>query len=158
MAFRVSQRWVRRLSQVLVGCTHFYVYRLLPVLEEGFAVDPPVTYATIMRLDNKIRSLPNFDAEKLGIDLINMSAGEAMQLFCVSGLKELALLYLHRRFLFEAASDDSCDDLSKHKFGYSVTAAFRSSLAMVRQTRGLYYKDKNLICRLFFIWLHGFSA
>lgn len=37
---------------------------------------------------------------------------QCMQMFCVSGLSQLALLYLHRRYFFEAVSDDSCEDIN----------------------------------------------
>jgi hypothetical protein len=157
MALYFYQGWVsRNTSQFFVTPTDNR--RLIPVLEEAFAVQPPPTYATIMKLDSKVRQLPVFDAEKLGYDLMKMTGSELMQLFCVGGLKELTFLYLHRRFLFEACSDATCSDLSKHKYIYSVTAVFRSAVTMIRQLRGLYWRDKELSFRLFFLWLHGYSG
>jgi len=157
MALYFYQGWVsRNTSQFFVTPTDNR--RLIPVLEEAFAVQPPPTYATIMKLDSKVRQLPVFDAEKLGYDLMKMTGSELMQLFCVGGLKELTFLYLHRRFLFEACSDATCEDLCKHKYTYSVTAVFRSAVTMIRQLRGLYWRDKELTFRLFFVWLHGYSG
>lgn len=132
--------------------------RLIPMLEEAFGVHPAPTYATIMRIDSKIRKLPHFDPEKEGLDLMTMNGSELMQLFCVGGLRELSYLYLHRRFLFDACNDASCEDLSKHKYIYSITACFRSSVTMIRQLRGLYWRDKELSFRVFFLWLHGYSG
>ncbi|CAG7849414.1 SubName: Full=Uncharacterized protein {ECO:0000313/EMBL:CCA67206.1} [Serendipita indica DSM 11827] len=118
---------------------------LIPVLEEAFSVQPPPTYATIMRLDKKIRDLPTLDMSTISIDLASMTAPQCMQLFCVGGIKKLAILYLHRRFLFEAASDTSCADMMTHKYAYSVQAGFQTSLAMVKQLRGLFAKDPIII-------------
>ncbi|KAG8805525.1 hypothetical protein FRC18_006659 [Serendipita sp. 400] len=111
-----------------------------------------------MRLDKHIRGLPVPNLPASAMDLMAMSASDCMQLFCVGGLKQMALLYLHRRFFFEAAADDTCQDILKHKYEYSVRAAYATSLSMVRQIRGLFYKDKALTSRIFFLWLHGFSS
>jgi hypothetical protein len=89
-----------------------------------------------MRLDTRIRDLPAIDPAALGLDVMSMTSGECMQLFCVGGMKELILLYLHRRFLFEAVSDEQCADISTHKYAYSVNACLKAAIAMVRQTRG----------------------
>lgn len=89
-----------------------------------------------MRLDTRIRDLPNIDPDALGLDVMSMTSGECMQLFCVGGMKQLILLYLHRRFLFEAISDEQCADISTHKYAYSVNACLKAAIAMVRQTRG----------------------
>ncbi|KAG9055127.1 hypothetical protein FS842_003098 [Serendipita sp. 407] len=143
-----------------LGCWRFQFLRdaLIPVLEEAFAVEPPPTYSTIMRLDKHIRGLPVPKLPASAMDLMAMTASDCMQLFCVGGMKQLALLYLHRRFFFEAAGDDTCQDILKHKYEYSVRAAYATSLSMVRQIRGLFYKDKALAARIFFLWLHGFSS
>ena len=148
--------------------------RFIPVLEDAFSVHPAPTYATIMRLDTKVRDLPFLDPEALGLDVLKMTTGECMQLFCVGGMKELVLLYLHRRFLFIAVSDEQCDDISTHRYAYSVNAGLKAAVAMTRQTRGefiiyvgaphliqplgLFWKDPAMSPRLFFIWLHGFSG
>jgi hypothetical protein len=89
-----------------------------------------------MRLDTRIRDLPNINPETLSLDVMTMTSGECMQLFCVGGMKQLVLLYLHRRFLFEAVSDEQCADISTHKYAYSVNACLKAAIAMVRQTRG----------------------
>jgi hypothetical protein len=89
-----------------------------------------------MRLDTRIRDLPNINPEALSLDVMTMTSGECMQLFCVGGMKQLVLLYLHRRFLFEAVSDEQCADISTHKYAYSVNACLKAAIAMVRQTRG----------------------
>lgn len=146
----------------------------IPVLEDGFAVHPPPTYATIIGLDRKVRDVPLLKPNTPHLDVIMMTTAECLQLFCVGGMKELALLYLHRRFLFEAVSDDQCADISTHKYAYSVNAGLHAAAAMTRQTRGtliaschqfflipfsgLFQKDSNLCSRIFFIWQHGFSG
>ncbi|CCA67206.1 hypothetical protein PIIN_01039 [Serendipita indica DSM 11827] len=131
---------------------------LIPVLEEAFSVQPSPTYATIMRLDKKIRDLPSLDLSTITVELAQMTAAQCMQLFCVGGIKKLALLYLHRRFLFEAANDANYADIMTHKYAYSVQAGFQTSIFMVKQLRGLLAKDPIMCTRLFFLWMHGFSA
>lgn len=146
-------------------------------MEDAFSVTPPPTYAIIMRLDTRIRDLPNINPDALGLNVMSMTSGECMQLFCVGGMKQLVLLYMHRRFLFEAISDEQCADISTHKYAYSVNACLKAAIAMVRQTRGepftilcvatdfsvipttgLFWKDPKMSSRLFFVWLHGFSG
>ncbi|KIM33543.1 hypothetical protein M408DRAFT_19816 [Serendipita vermifera MAFF 305830] len=135
---------------------------MIPVLEEAFSVHPSPTYATVLRLDAKVVGFPPVDPDTLGLDVMTMSSGECMQLFCVGGMKELILLYLHRRFLFEAVSDEQCTDLSLHKYSYSVNAAVKAAIAMTRQTRGapllegsqdgvppLLYLDAWFLCAVF---------
>lgn len=111
-----------------------------------------------MKLDQKIRNLPILDPEKLGVDLMALTAAECMQFFCIGGMRELVLTYLHRRYLFIAASDTSCEDMTKHRFGYSVIAGYTAAVGMIRQLRGLFFKDPAFATRLFFLWLHGFSG
>ncbi|KAG8834574.1 hypothetical protein FRC17_008243 [Serendipita sp. 399] len=118
---------------------------LIPVMEDAFAVHPPPTYGTIMRLDKKVRALPVPNIPALALDLMTMSASDCMQLFCVGGMKQLALLYLHRRFFFEAASDEASSDILKHKYEYSVRATYATSISIIRQVRGLFFKDKAFI-------------
>jgi len=125
----------------------------IPVLEEAFSVQPPPTYATIMRLDTRIRDLPSIDANILGLDVMSMTGAECMQLFCIGGMKQLILLYLHRRFLFEAISDEKCADISTHKYAYSVNVALKSAITMTRQTRGVSFVPQNAFNSSFYFIL-----
>jgi hypothetical protein len=105
-----------------------------------------------MRLDTRVRDLPTLDPEVIGLDVMTMTSGECMQVFCVGGMKQLVFLYLHRRFLFEAVSDDQCTDLRTHKYAYSVNACFEAALAMTRQTRGkpfIYQLHSDLIFSIY---------
>ncbi|CAG8761475.1 6076_t:CDS:2, partial [Acaulospora colombiana] len=94
------------------------------VLDEAFAVKPPA-YATILKLDKTVRdwnlgSLPPFNqlATKEGSGVDPKSVLRSLQ---STGLRETALMYLHRRYFVEALAKRSNEPL-RSKYAMSVLA------------------------------------
>ncbi|PVG02739.1 hypothetical protein CPB86DRAFT_539401 [Serendipita vermifera] len=126
-----------------------------PPSYETFAVKPPA-YATILKLDRTVRDwnmsnhLPFIDlskAESFDIDLETL-----LQFLSTTGLRELALMFLHRRYFVEALTKRSNEPL-RSKYAMSVLAVHRSATILLQ---GI-LRSSRAADRVF-IWVHGLSA
>ncbi|KAF8590790.1 hypothetical protein K439DRAFT_1627523 [Ramaria rubella] len=140
-----------------------YQYRslcLVPVVEEAFGARSP-SYATILKLDRKIRDFEIPPSLQLGIppdpDSSTVSLGLSMQRYMLFCEKETSLLYLHRSFFAQAVCDCP-DNPLESKYATSVSATYRSACLIVAGTHDATVRHPELAARLWFLWSNLFSA
>lgn len=80
-----------------------------------------------------------------------------MQAHTTLCIKEACLTYLHRGYLARALTEHP-DDPFKSRYAASVLAAHRSSCAILAGVRNAIYLLPRLMPRVFFLWIHAFSA
>lgn len=161
-----------------------YQYRsrcLVPLVEEAFGAKSP-SYATILKLDRRIRDFEIPSSLQLGIpgdpesSAVNLSLSmQRYMLFCEKETSQstlhfllctwlltescvvLGLLYLHRTF-FAQAVFDSPDNPLDSKYATSVSATYRSACLIVAGTHDATVRHAELAARLWFLWSNLFSA
>ncbi|PVG02736.1 hypothetical protein CPB86DRAFT_780150 [Serendipita vermifera] len=145
---RVKYRWIR---DCLGG-----------VLDEAFAVKSP-SYTRILKLDKNLRDweLANMTVPN---DLLKAKVGEdraflyfLIRFLSTTGLREIALMYLHRRYFVEALVKESNEPL-RSKYAMSVWAVHRSCTLLLQGIVRLNSIVEHLFSRTSFMWVHGLSA
>ncbi|PVG02732.1 hypothetical protein CPB86DRAFT_537750 [Serendipita vermifera] len=146
---RVKYRWI--------------VEGLGSILDEAFAVKPP-SYATILKLDKNIRdwqldSVPPAEdlSKNPNLDPSNRFMVLLMRSLATTGMREIALMYLHRRYFVEALTRRP-DEPLRSKFAMSVLAVHRSAVLLLQGIQRLDRLVGHLLPRIFFMWLNGLSA
>lgn len=133
------------------------------ILDEAFAVKPP-SYARILKIDKEIRDWP-LDSVP-AVDDLQMQLPEEtnrkfmvilMRSFATTGLREIVLMYMHRRYFVEALSRFPNEPL-RSKYAMSVLAVHRSAVLLLQGIQRLDSLIGQFLPRIFFIWLHGLSA
>ncbi|PVG02733.1 hypothetical protein CPB86DRAFT_750555 [Serendipita vermifera] len=132
------------------------------VLDEAFAVKPP-SYATIMKLDKALREWDL--ASVLLVDDLTKTRDNVDEQFLPAlirslstiALRELALMYLHRRHFVQALAKESHDPLSS-KFAMSVLAVHRSAILVLQRILHIDDLVEHLLLRVSFMWSHALSA
>ncbi|PVG02748.1 hypothetical protein CPB86DRAFT_725038 [Serendipita vermifera] len=140
---RVRQRWNR-------DC-------LGRVLDEAFAAKAP-SYNTILKLDKYLRdwnmaSLPSVTSN----EILSKNLGDnhvIMLSQSTNGLREMTLLYLHRRYFVEALERHSREPL-RSKYSMSVLAVHRSALFLLHGTLRTADMIKNKIAAINFLSPHA---
>ena len=82
---------------------------------------------------------------------------QVMQAHTTLCIKEICLIYLHRGYLARALSEHP-DDPFKSRYAASVLAAHRGSCAVLAGVRNAFSLLPRLMPRVFFLWIHAFSA
>ncbi|KAF8314689.1 hypothetical protein DL93DRAFT_2058040, partial [Clavulina sp. PMI_390] len=142
-----------------------YAQTVIEIYDQAFGAKRP-TYDVILRLDRKIRDLSV--PLSLQVHGINTNPNgphpaqpttraQVMQAHTNLCIKEGLLVYLHRGWLARALAEHP-DDPFKSRFAASVLAAHRSSCAILSGVRNALYLLPRLMPRVFFLWIHAFSA
>ncbi|PVG02742.1 hypothetical protein CPB86DRAFT_539676 [Serendipita vermifera] len=130
------------------------------VLDEAFAVKPPA-YATILKLDKTVRdwNLGNIlpfnhipKPESSGVD-----PKLVIRSLSTTGLREIALMYLHRRYFVEALTKRSNEPF-RSKYSMSVLAVHRSATTLLQGILRSKCTAERIFATLSFIWVHALSA
>lgn len=129
---------------------------LVPVLNQALAVLPP-SYATILKLDKKIRDFKNDENAPPQDSPESLSLNNTLQNYALNGYKEMTLLYLHRSAFIAALREHPQDPL-KHKFAPSVLAVHKAACVVIWNTHLLLQQYSFLVPRLYIWCLHAFSA
>ncbi|PVG02747.1 hypothetical protein CPB86DRAFT_780164 [Serendipita vermifera] len=144
---RIRYRWI---AECLGG-----------VLDEAFAVKPP-TYATVIKLDKNLR---DWDLASISSsnDALKMEEKDGdnflvflIRILSTKGLREIALMYLHRRYFVEALSRHS-DEPLRSKYAMSVLAVHRSAIILLQGILRLDGLFEHLLGRISFMWVHALS-
>ncbi|PVG02734.1 hypothetical protein CPB86DRAFT_537491 [Serendipita vermifera] len=131
------------------------------VLDEAFAAKAP-PYSTILKLDKNLR---DSDLRCGSIDMSATEDGTAIrkllqflvQPLSTTAMREIALMYLHRRYFVEALARQPREPL-RSKYAMSVLAVHRSSVLLLQGILGLDRIVEEFLTRLSFIWIHALSA
>lgn len=133
------------------------------ILDEAFGVRAP-SYNVTLNLDKKMRdwpleSIPSVDdiCHNRPLDINERFMILLMRSFATTGLREIALLYLHRRYFIEALVRRPSEPL-RSKYAMSVLAVHRSAVLVLQGIQRLDGLIGKLLPRIFFMWLHGLSA
>lgn len=126
----------------------------------------PQSRSVILRLDRKIRDLE----VPVGLQVLGLNSNpsgplppppttraQVMQAHTTLCIKETCLTYLHRGYLARALSEHP-DDPFKNRYAASVLAAHKSSCAVLAGVRSAFDLLPRLMPRVFFLWIHAFSA
>ncbi|TFK48372.1 hypothetical protein OE88DRAFT_518683 [Heliocybe sulcata] len=123
-----------------------------------------LTYATVLELDRKVREfpMPQYAAPMTNYDVRDPETGrlalsESMQRFCMSNVRETALLYIHRSFFAQAIIDHPEDPL-KSRYAQSFIAAYNASSVILNTISDQYEVCPDLVARFWIIWTYAFSA
>ncbi|KAG9057508.1 hypothetical protein FS842_006289 [Serendipita sp. 407] len=133
------------------------------LMDEVFGVKPP-SYARTLKIDKDLRDWP-LDSVPTIDDVVLNSPEDAtrkfmfllMRSFATTGLREISLLYLHRRYFVEALTRHPEEPL-RSKYAMSVLAVHRSSVLLLQGIQRLNGLIGNILPRVVFMWLHGLSA
>ena len=132
------------------------------------------THATILKLDQKIRScaIPlklklnpetRATADEMAILQYYVAVVSPLSESCLSRLKsfqlcrESAIMYLHRGFFARAVFEGATDPLQS-KFAHSVLSVVNSSRDLLRGFREVLDEHPHLLPRVFGWWGHAFSS
>ncbi|KIM31058.1 hypothetical protein M408DRAFT_275255 [Serendipita vermifera MAFF 305830] len=133
------------------------------ILDDAFGVQAP-SYGVILELDKTIRnwpldSVPAMDDlyQKGPLDLIDRFMIVLMRSWSTTGVREIALLCLHRRYFVEALSRRPKEPL-RSKYALSVLAVHRSAVLLLQGIQRLDGIIGKVLPRMFFMWVHGLSA
>ncbi|KIM31055.1 hypothetical protein M408DRAFT_21842, partial [Serendipita vermifera MAFF 305830] len=133
------------------------------MLDDAFGAQAP-SYAVTLNLDKTLRSWPldsvpsTDDISKRGpLDLTKRFMVVLVRSFVTTGLREIALLYLHRRYFVEALVRRPKEPL-RSKYSLSVLAVHRSAVLLLQGIQRLDGVLGKILPRIFFMWLHGLSA
>ncbi|KAG8832047.1 hypothetical protein FRC17_002157 [Serendipita sp. 399] len=149
---RIKYRWI---AQGIGG-----------LMDEVFGVKPPSYARTLKheRIDKDLRdwpldSVPSIDDVTLNSpdDATRKFMILLMRSFATTGLREISLLYLHRRYFVEALARYPEEPL-RSKYAMSVLAVHRSSVLLLQGIQRLNGLIGNILPRVVFMWLHGLSA
>ncbi|PVG02745.1 hypothetical protein CPB86DRAFT_539882 [Serendipita vermifera] len=127
------------------------------VLDEAFAVKPPA-YATILKLDKIVRdwnfaNLPPFNQLPKTEDS-EVDPKALIQSLSTTGLREIALMYLHRRYFVEALTKRSNEPF-RSKYAMSVLAVHRSATALLQGILHSACTAERIFATISFIWVHA---
>ncbi|KAF8582757.1 hypothetical protein K439DRAFT_1661654 [Ramaria rubella] len=116
------------------------------------------SYSAILQLDAKIREhpLPTFLIDK-SRDPEDLGIGITMQHLLMSVIKEVSLLFLHRRCFAIALRDSPNDPLRSH-FAPSVMACYRSATNFISGFSTLHSTTPELLMRIWFFWPNAFVS
>ncbi|KIM31056.1 hypothetical protein M408DRAFT_274896 [Serendipita vermifera MAFF 305830] len=133
------------------------------ILDDVFGVQAP-SYAVTLELDKTIRnwsldSVPptNDLCKQDALNLTHRFMIILMRSFSTTGLREIALLYLHRRYFVEALARRPKEPL-RSKYALSVLAVHRSAVLLLQGLQRLNGLIGKILPRISFMWLHGLSA
>ncbi|KIM31057.1 hypothetical protein M408DRAFT_65857 [Serendipita vermifera MAFF 305830] len=133
------------------------------ILDDAFGVQAP-SYGVTLELDKTIRNWPLDSVPPMDdlnarepLDLTDRFMIMLMRSFSTTGLREIALLYLHRRYFVEALARRPKEPL-RSKYALSVLAVHRSAVLLLQGIQRLDGVIGKLLPRIFFMWLHGLSA
>ncbi|PVG02737.1 hypothetical protein CPB86DRAFT_780152 [Serendipita vermifera] len=143
---RVLYRWVG-------GC-------LGGVLDEAFAVKPP-SYASILKLDKNLRNwnfsgIPSFN-QLPKVEDSEIDPKILLYSLSTTSVREIALMYLHRRYFVEALAKRPYEPLSS-KYAMSVLAVHRSAILLLQGILRSSHVVEQLFTRMSFMWVHALSA
>ncbi|PVG02746.1 hypothetical protein CPB86DRAFT_861986 [Serendipita vermifera] len=127
---------------------------------EAFAVKPP-PYATILKLDKDLRNwkfvgvptwnqLPTTEGAEVDPKLLLWSLS-------TSGLREISLMYLHRRYFVNALTKRPNEPL-RSKYAMSVLAVHRSAILLLQGIMHSSAVVEKIFARMSFMWVHALSA
>ena len=122
--------------------------------------------STILRLDRRVRDSPV--PISLCVTGLNTrpdgpqpppptSRAHIMQSHTTFCIREASLIYLHRGYLARALAEHP-EDPFKSRYHASVIAVHASSCAVLAGVRNAYALLPDLMPRVFFLWVHAFSA
>ncbi|GJJ11270.1 hypothetical protein Clacol_005502 [Clathrus columnatus] len=116
----------------------------------------PVTYASILRLDKKIRDYPEMevpDNDQTHVE--DVGFGRKIQRSFLGIVREVTSLFLHRR-CFALALRDHPEDPLRSPFGPSVLACYRSATKFIDKLSSVNHSDMSY--RVWFLWPNAFIA
>ncbi|KAH7099662.1 hypothetical protein BKA62DRAFT_709074 [Auriculariales sp. MPI-PUGE-AT-0066] len=143
---------------------------ILSIIHTAFGVRP-ASYATILRLDRKVRDFPwpshlQISADRIGLVPDDDNMGTVLEIASAVVFSRVALLYIHRPYFAAAMSDFSSkravhsnDPLaSPHR--ESVLATFRASIEITTTMRSMesHPPTARLCRRLTWFWSAMFSS
>ncbi|KII88009.1 hypothetical protein PLICRDRAFT_162945 [Plicaturopsis crispa FD-325 SS-3] len=134
-----------------------YTRLMHTVISTAFGAQVP-SYSTILDLDRKMREFPvpqhlrpASDEEQYVPPWIIMNRWATLS------TKESTLLNLHRGY-FAQALQDQPNDITHHKYGPSVMAAYRSAWRLIEGFKSPTTRARQHIERLSFLWSQVLSA
>ncbi|KZT25300.1 hypothetical protein NEOLEDRAFT_1114509 [Neolentinus lepideus HHB14362 ss-1] len=127
---------------------------IAPIAETVLAAHPP-TYAAIAALDRKVRAFPMPQHAAPAPD--GGGVAESMQRFCMSNVRETALLYIHRSFFALALTEHPADPLQS-RYAASFVAAYTASAVILDTIARQYAVCPDLVARFWTVWAYAFSA
>ncbi|KAL0952109.1 hypothetical protein HGRIS_008740 [Hohenbuehelia grisea] len=137
-----------------------YTALLQTVIATAFIPKAP-RYLTILELDRKVRDFhvplhlrPDC---KHGSIVAEVSHVLQMQRWYVMACKENTLLHLHRGYFAQALHEQS-NNITKHKYGPSVLATYRSAWRLIESVRLFWRLVPQLLGRAHLAWSHSLSA
>ncbi|EJD41871.1 hypothetical protein AURDEDRAFT_186302 [Auricularia subglabra TFB-10046 SS5] len=161
---KVADEFTTEASQRSVSfCSwaHTFTCRVLPKLvDQAFGVTP-LSYSTVLRLDQLVREHPVNEALRTvdGVeDDQSISTPLLLQRNSVLSLTQRLILYLHRSFFARALLENPEDPL-KSKYAQSVLAVFRAAVRLNVSVRTLYARSPRTLGPEFWVfWTPCFSS
>ncbi|KAF8518017.1 hypothetical protein BU17DRAFT_91446 [Hysterangium stoloniferum] len=112
----------------------------------------PVSYGKILELDSKIKAFPAYtevyDPMVQGTDV---GIGEQLRITFLGMIKEVSLLFLHRR-CFALALRDHPEDPLRSTFVTSVLACYHSAATFVAKIAEIRASSPEIVKRIWFLW------
>ncbi|CAG8588124.1 14638_t:CDS:2, partial [Acaulospora colombiana] len=125
---------------------------------EAFAVKPPAYGRILNRLDKTVRdwnlgNLPPFDQLPTTEDA-EVDPRALIQSLSTTALREIALMYLHRRYFVEALTKRSNEPL-RSKYAMSVLAVHRSATTLLQGILRSVCAAERIFATMSFMWVHA---